>query len=205
MPMSTAQYFISSSPLTVVFTLNAVHCSNVAVKLFVDGAASVTTPFSDPGKNTEKAVVPWPNDGKAHVLGYEGFGEVGGCNQGNLITWSGSLSVTYVPLKSAALSVSVKLARSTIAQGGQVEATATVGAGGSGLDDPGRWVDVLGRHDHVGSSRDPGGFSLGDGSSKKFTFTVKAITQIKNGRLTCSTQVGRHLPVRTFRRRDRPP
>jgi hypothetical protein len=177
MPMSTAQSFISSSPLTVVFTLDAVHCSNVAVKLFVDGAASVTTPFSDPGKNTEKAVVPWPNDGKAHVLGYEGFGEVGGCNEGNLITWSGSLSVTYVPVKSAALSVSVKLARSTIAQGSQVEATATVGASGGSVSSITLGDGLTSSDDTIASvaPMSPGGFSLDDGSSKKFTFTVNAV------------------------------
>jgi hypothetical protein len=99
MPVTTAGSFTSIAPLKVVFTLAAVHCSNVAVRLFVDGTLAATTGFAPPGVSTENATVPWPNDGRAHTLGYEGEGEVGGCNAGILVVWNGTLAVTYTPKK----------------------------------------------------------------------------------------------------------
>jgi hypothetical protein len=89
----------SYSNVTAVFTLEAIHCSDVAVVLFVDGHEVGTTPFAPPGVSTETVTVRWPKDGETHSLSYEGKGEEGGCNGGNLVTWSGSLAVTYTPKK----------------------------------------------------------------------------------------------------------
>jgi hypothetical protein len=94
---TTLTTLASYSNLKVVFTLDAIHCSDVAVVLFVDGHQTVTTPFAPPGVSTESATVPWPKGGGDHTLGYEGEGKVGGCNSGALVTWSGGLAVTYTP------------------------------------------------------------------------------------------------------------
>jgi hypothetical protein len=94
----------SYSSVTAVFTLEAIHCSDVAVVLFVDGHEVGTTPFAPPGVSTETVTVPWPKDGETHSLSYEGKGEEGGCNGGNLVTWSGSLAVTYTPKKLTTIS-----------------------------------------------------------------------------------------------------
>lgn len=80
----------SSSDLKVVYTAPAAHCSDVAVKLFRDGAPDGMTPFVSPSGTSARTTVSWPNTGKSYELGYEGLGKVGGCNGGNLVLWGES-------------------------------------------------------------------------------------------------------------------
>ncbi len=85
----------AGSDLTVVYTAPSAHCSDVAVKLFEDGHPVGETPFVSPAQTSASVLVPWTNDGVAHELAFEGVGRVGGCNGGNLVSWGGTLTVTY--------------------------------------------------------------------------------------------------------------
>jgi hypothetical protein len=77
---------------------------------------------------------------------------------------------------SASLSASMTLSRSTAAPGDQVKATVTVAASGGDVNSI-TLGDGLTSSDDTVASVVPGslsGFSLGDGDSKKLTFTVKS-------------------------------
>lgn len=90
--------FVSDSSVNVVYTAAGSHCSDVAVRLFVDGSLAATTPFVTPSQSSAATAVPWPADGAPHTLGYEGEGKSGGCNMGHLESWAGTLTVTYTPV-----------------------------------------------------------------------------------------------------------
>lgn len=97
LPLSPAGSYDSQSPLSIVYTAAATHCSNVAVRYFVDGKEKAGTEFVGAAQSTSATTVPWPNDGQAHELSVQGEGETGGCNFGGLGNWAGELTITYTP------------------------------------------------------------------------------------------------------------
>ncbi len=97
LPLSPAGSYDSLSPLSIVYTAAATHCSNVAVRYFVDGKEKAGTEFVGAAQSTSATTVPWPNDGQAHELSVQGEGETGGCNFGGLGNWAGELTITYTP------------------------------------------------------------------------------------------------------------
>jgi len=95
-PLSPAGSYNSLSSLLVTYTAAATHCSNVAVRLFVDGHEVASTAFV-PALGSASTTVPWPNDGRRHALSVQGVGQTGGCNFGGLGNWAGTLTITYTP------------------------------------------------------------------------------------------------------------
>lgn len=97
-PVATLTTLRSASNVTVTYNAGSVHCSEIQLRLFVDGKRSGTTPFVGPS-GTTTTTVRWPKDKHAHILGYEAKGKTGGCNAGQLVSWTGKITLTWLPTK----------------------------------------------------------------------------------------------------------
>ncbi|HEY7914096.1 MAG TPA: hypothetical protein VIG62_19455 [Blastocatellia bacterium] len=82
----------TTNQLEIQFTPDPGHCSSVAVRISVDGGPAQTTAFLGPGQPS-----PFLNFGPVtpgtHTISVQGIGTVGGCNEGRLFGWLGSLRV----------------------------------------------------------------------------------------------------------------
>ena len=78
----------------VEYTTALSHCSNVGMKFFVDGVLITQTPPVGPVVSTGEIDL-GPLTSGPHTLGMEGVGEEGGCNNGFLEAWAGTLRLTY--------------------------------------------------------------------------------------------------------------
>ena len=95
-PVTPIVSLSSVSPLMVTYTSGPASCADLSLLLFIDGQLVGSTAYTPPDA-TSSITVPWPADGQAHVLGYEGEGRTGGCNHGVVYSWGGTLTVTHEP------------------------------------------------------------------------------------------------------------
>jgi hypothetical protein len=84
----------TAGTLVAEFTTSPTHCSDIAVRFFVDGAP--VTELSErlgPGDSTGEVDL-GPVSPGTHTVGVQAVGFEGGCNRGRLATWAGTLEVT---------------------------------------------------------------------------------------------------------------
>ncbi|HEY3840039.1 MAG TPA: hypothetical protein VGL72_25885 [Bryobacteraceae bacterium] len=80
--------------LTVEYTSSSPYaCSNLRVHIFLDGVMKFLSDSLPPGGDTGPINLDIVGAG-THTVGVQGEGELGGCNPGNLSSWSGTLSVS---------------------------------------------------------------------------------------------------------------
>jgi hypothetical protein len=111
----TSSGLLCSPPFTVTvtttgllqasYTASTGHCSNISVHFLVDGVDVAATPFLTPGQASGTFDL-GPVSAGTHTLGFQGEGQVGGCNAGTTANWGGSALVTIVaPVTSNAVAV----------------------------------------------------------------------------------------------------
>lgn len=83
----------SAGTLLVQYNASAGHCSDVRVRILVDGVERGMTAFLAPGQASGFVDV-GPVSPGAHTLALQGEGRVGGCNTGALVGWGGTADVT---------------------------------------------------------------------------------------------------------------
>src|SRR5262249_48872384 len=84
----------SQSQLTVDFASSSpTACSDIRVYISLDGMLQFTSAFLPPGGDTGLINFGIINLG-THTLAVQAEGEAGGCNQGSLASWSGTLTVS---------------------------------------------------------------------------------------------------------------
>jgi len=71
-------------------------CSAVRIHFLVDGTEVAVTGFVGPGDDTGPISLGFIGPG-GHTIGVQAEGEVGGCNVGNLISWTGLVAVWKHP------------------------------------------------------------------------------------------------------------
>lgn len=81
------------SQLLVEFVASPGHCSPVIAHIQVDGVEQFVSGALDPGETTGVQDL-GPVSPGLHTIGVLIEGVVGGCNQGLLLSWSGTLTVT---------------------------------------------------------------------------------------------------------------
>lgn len=81
------------------YTINPNHCSAIKIETYVDGVLKGATDFigwnGDPlARSTSAALLNNLSVGAGtHTIALKAIGEVGGCNQGNLVSWGGTMTV----------------------------------------------------------------------------------------------------------------
>ena len=105
--------------LMVEYIASPNHCSQVGIRISVDGALTAITPPVDPGQSTALFDLGPVSPGE-HTFSLEAYGVLGGCNVGALGQWAGTLrvhrcadatgligpdSATICPVQTAAFSV----------------------------------------------------------------------------------------------------
>lgn len=79
--------------LTMSFSAAASHCSDVRIRFSVDGGAERISSFISPRGAT--GAYAFSVAAGSHVLKLRAEGRRGGCNTGYLLSWGGTLHVTY--------------------------------------------------------------------------------------------------------------
>ncbi|HXY16403.1 MAG TPA: hypothetical protein VEI26_18070, partial [Terriglobales bacterium] len=92
-PFSTNVTVMPAGPITVIYTASPNHCSDVQVQVSVDGTVVSTSGFLDPGHSTGPIVTSLLPVG-SHTVAIQATGEVGGCNNGALFSWGGTLTLS---------------------------------------------------------------------------------------------------------------
>ncbi len=80
-----------SGTLTVQFTMSRGHCSDVRVRISVDGGPEKVSAFLGPGKSTP--AFRFEVGPGQHRVRVRAEGRRGGCNKGALLQWAGTLRV----------------------------------------------------------------------------------------------------------------
>ena len=83
----------TSGWLAVEFIASPAHCSSIRVYIFVDGFVRTTSGFLGAGQSTGGQSYT-PVFAGSHTVGVQAEGTPGGCNNGSLGSWSGTLKVT---------------------------------------------------------------------------------------------------------------
>jgi hypothetical protein len=95
-PAEPVTYLTSKSRVLVSFSSGPLSCADLGLFFFIDGQPAGGTPFAPP-QGAAATVLQWPTDGAAHLLSVEGISRDGGCNDGALLNWAGTLSLAYTP------------------------------------------------------------------------------------------------------------
>jgi len=82
-----------TSWIKINYTTHASHCSNVAVKIYVDDVYKTQSNFIAALQSTGSIDLETVAAG-THTIKLYGVGQAGGCNDGNLVAWGGSLTTT---------------------------------------------------------------------------------------------------------------
>jgi hypothetical protein len=82
--------------LKAKFTPGPLTCSDFRIHLLVDGTEVGVSDFVGPKQNTGTFSLGFVSPG-VHTIGVQAEGEVGGCNVGNLLSWSGTLKLRKSP------------------------------------------------------------------------------------------------------------
>jgi hypothetical protein len=91
-PFST-NVTVMPGPITVTYTASPNHCSAVEVQVSVDGTVVSTSAFLNAGQSTGP-IVTSPLSAGPHTVALQATGEVGGCNDGTLFSWGGTLALS---------------------------------------------------------------------------------------------------------------
>jgi hypothetical protein len=98
---STTVNLASAGSITLMFTPNAAGCSKAEFYISVDGVQLAQTPFLAPGQASSAYPTATLSVGP-HAISIQAQGEVGGCNEGALGSWGGSLVVGGLPAAAVA-------------------------------------------------------------------------------------------------------
>jgi hypothetical protein len=79
--------------LRVQYIAAVTHCSDVSVRIFLDGVLAQTTPFLGPGQSSPLFDLSGQITRRRPRLLFQGVGEIGGCNTGRLASWGGRLRI----------------------------------------------------------------------------------------------------------------
>ena len=92
-PLFSASVNVLSGPITIMYTASPEHCSDVQAQVFVDGTPIYTSAFLGPGQSTGP-IGTSPLAAGLHTVAIQATGEVGGCNEGQLSSWGGTLTLS---------------------------------------------------------------------------------------------------------------
>ncbi|HXZ41936.1 MAG TPA: hypothetical protein VEG68_14425 [Terriglobales bacterium] len=92
-PLFSAGVNVVSGPIIIMYTASPEHCSDVQAQIFVDGTPIYTSAFLGPGQSTPP-IVTSPLAAGLHTVAIQATGEVEGCNEGQLYSWGGTLTVS---------------------------------------------------------------------------------------------------------------
>jgi hypothetical protein len=132
-PIDLPLDLFSGARLEVTYTAPAAHCSDVRLHFLLDGTEVGKTPFTSPLGSVHTRIRLHRGAGK---LGFDAEGRLGGCNQGTLVSWGGTLEIVVRPntcVGRLAKTVTVPASGATVVQ---LLGTVEAAPAGSGIFTP---------------------------------------------------------------------
>ncbi|HWY07446.1 MAG TPA: hypothetical protein VNY24_11345 [Candidatus Acidoferrales bacterium] len=95
-PYTTAVNLTQMGPITINFTASSGHCSSIEVHVSLDGTPVTTSAILGPGQSTGPIILASSASTGSHTIGVQAEGVLGGCNNGTLASWTGTLAITAI-------------------------------------------------------------------------------------------------------------
>jgi hypothetical protein len=192
---TTAVNLSQTGPITINYTASPEHCSNIQVLVSLDGTLVTTSAFLMPGQSTGPILLTSTASAGSHTIGLQAQGEVGGCNEGVLSSWTGTLTITAQTTSTDASSCPGPTFTPTADELAMTGCRVYDGGSLTGLDPSNNWIlatftspvstiVVFPNIDHYGSAYDGYQYQIwGSNDQVHWTFLYDAtgVTACSNG------------------------